>query len=47
MTVSVKVLFFSASVSATYRKTIGSGSDPDFKAAISQADWHTYCNAFA
>jgi hypothetical protein len=47
VTVSIRVLFFSASVSATYRKTLGGGSDPDFKAAISPADWDTYCEAFA
>ena len=47
VTVSVSVLFFSTSVTATYQKTIGAGSDPDFAQAIKQADWNTYCEAFA
>jgi hypothetical protein len=47
VTVSVSVLFFSASVTATYQKTIAGGSDPDFAQAISQADWDVYCEAFA
>jgi hypothetical protein len=46
VTVSVKVLFFSASVSATMQKTFGGGSDPDFRDAISQPDWASYCEAF-
>lgn len=45
--VSISVLFFSATVSATMRKTLGGGSDPDFRQAISRADWNTYCEAFA
>ncbi len=44
---SISVLFFSVSVSATMRKTLGGGSDPDFRQAISQSDWDTYCEAFA
>jgi hypothetical protein len=44
---SISVLFFSVSVSATMRKTLGGGHDPDFRQAISQADWDTYCEAFA
>lgn len=47
VTVSISVLFFSASVTATYQKTIAGGSDPDFAQAISQADWDVYCEAFA
>jgi hypothetical protein len=47
VTVSISVLFFSASVTATYQKTIGGGSDPDFAQAISQTDWDEYCEAFA
>lgn len=47
VSVSISVLFFSASVSATMQKTFGGGSDPDFADAISQADWDTYCGAFA
>jgi len=47
VTVSVKVLFFSTSVSMTVTKTFGGGSDPTFAQAISQADWDTYCAAFA
>jgi hypothetical protein len=47
VTVSVSVLFFSESVSVTMRKTLGGGSDPDFKDAISRAAWDTYCEAFA
>jgi hypothetical protein len=45
--VSVSVLFFSVSVSATMTKTFGGGSDPDFADAISQSDWDSYCGAFA
>jgi hypothetical protein len=44
--VSISVLFFSATVSATMRKTLGGGSDPDFRQAISRANWDTYCEAF-
>lgn len=47
VTVSISVLFFSTSVTATYQKTIGGGSDPDFAQAISKADWNVYCEAFA
>ena len=47
MTVSISVLFFSVSVSATMQKTFGGGCDPDFADAISPADWDTYCEAFA
>jgi hypothetical protein len=47
VTVSISVLFFSTSVTATYQKTIGGGSDPDFAQAISKADWDVYCEAFA
>jgi hypothetical protein len=45
--VSISILFFSATVSATMRKTLGGGHDPDFRQAISRADWGTYCEAFA
>ena len=45
--VSISVLFFSATVSATMRKTLGGGSDPDFRQAISRGNWDTYCEAFA
>ncbi|HWF82267.1 MAG TPA: hypothetical protein VN695_16935 [Streptosporangiaceae bacterium] len=45
--VSISVLFFSTTVSATMRKTLGGGSDPDFRQAISQANWDTYCEAFS
>lgn len=47
VSVSVSVLFFSVSVSATMTKTFGGGSDPDFKDAITQANWDSYCEAFA
>lgn len=48
VTVSVSVLCFSASVSMTVTKTFGgTGSDPTFAQAISQAEWDTYCDAFA
>jgi hypothetical protein len=47
VTLSISVLFFSTSVTATYQKTIGGGSDPDFAQAITQADWDVYCEAFA
>jgi hypothetical protein len=46
VTVTVKVLFFSASVSMTVTKTFGGGGDPAFAQAISQADWDNYCDAF-
>jgi hypothetical protein len=48
VTVSISVLFFSASVTATYQKTIA-GGDPvyDFAQAITKADWDVYCEAFA
>jgi hypothetical protein len=47
VTVSISVLFFSTSVTATYQKTIAGGSDPDFAQAVSKADWDVYCEAFA
>lgn len=47
VSLSISVLFFSVSVTATYTKTFGGGSDPDFQQAITQADWDTYCEAFA
>lgn len=45
--VTVKVLFFSASVTLTVTKTFGGSGDPTFAQAISQSDWDTYCAAFA
>lgn len=47
VTVSVKVFCFSASVSMTYQKTFGGSGDPSFGQALTQADWDTYCGAFA
>jgi hypothetical protein len=47
VTVSISVLFFSTSVTASYKKTIGGGSDPTFAQAVSAADWTSYCEAFA
>ena len=47
VTVTVKVLFFSASVDLTVTKTFGGDGDPTFAEAISQANWDTYCAAFA
>ncbi|MGO9912920.1 MAG: hypothetical protein ACLPQS_17405 [Acidimicrobiales bacterium] len=47
VTVTVKVLIFSASVSLTVTKTFGGSGDPSFAQAISQADFDTYCAAFA
>src|SRR5579875_857801 len=46
VTVEVSVLCFSKSVSMTMQKTIG-GSDPTFAQAMTQADWSSYCLAFA
>ena len=47
VTVSISVLFFSTSVTASYKKTIGGGSDPAFAQAVSAAAWTSYCEAFA
>jgi hypothetical protein len=47
VTLTVKVLFFSASVSATMTKTIGGSGDPTFGQAITASEWATYCDAFA
>ena len=47
VTVSVKVFCFSASVSLSYQKTFGGSGDPTFAQALTQADWDTYCGAFA
>jgi hypothetical protein len=45
--VTVKVLFFSASVTLTVTKTFGGSGDPTFAQALTQSDWSTYCAAFA
>jgi len=47
ISVSVSVLFFSASVSVTMQKTIGGSGDPDFRQALTRENWATYCEAFA
>jgi hypothetical protein len=48
VTVGVKVLFFSKSVTLTVtRSFIGSATDPTFADCIEPADWDTYCLAFA
>jgi hypothetical protein len=48
LTVSVEVLFFSASVELTVERKIGGGNDPSFVDNVpTQALWNTYCDAFA
>jgi len=48
VTVGVKVLFFSKSVSLTVtREFIGSASDPSFVDCFDERDWNEYCMAFA
>jgi hypothetical protein len=47
VTLTVKVLFFSASVSATMQKTLGGSGDPTFGQALTSSDWAAYCAAFA
>jgi hypothetical protein len=47
VSVSVSVLFVSVSVGVTMQKTIGGSGDPDFKQALTQKNWATYCEAFA
>ena len=47
ISVSVSVLFVSVSVGVTMQKTIGGSGDPDFKQALTEKNWATYCEAFA
>ena len=47
VSVSVSVLFVSVSVSVTMQKTIGGSGDPDFRQALTEKNWTTYCEAFA
>jgi hypothetical protein len=47
ITVNVSVLFFSKSVTATCRRTIGGGSDPTFAELMTKTDWANYARAFA
>ena len=48
VTLEVEVLFFSASVSFTVRKSFGgSAADPTFGELIEPDDWTAYCLAFA
>lgn len=47
VTVSVKVLCFSTSVSLTYQKRFGGSGDPNFGQTLTQGDWSDYCGAFA
>ena len=47
VTVNISVLFFSKSVTATCRKTIGGGNDPTFDELMSDGDWANYVRAFA
>ena len=47
VTVNISVLFFSKSVTANCRKTIGGGGDPTFEDLMSGADWGNYVKAFA
>ena len=47
VTVNVTVAFFSKSVTATCRRTLGGGSDPTFEQLMSETDWTNYAKAFA
>lgn len=48
VTVGVKVLFFSKSVSLTVtREFIGSAADPSFVECVDESDWDEYCLAYA
>jgi hypothetical protein len=48
VSVTVEILFFSASVTLTVERKIGGGSDPTFLDNVpTQAVWDTYCDAFA
>ncbi len=47
VTLTISILFFSATVSATMRKTLGGSGDPTFGQALTQAEWDQYCSAFA
>jgi hypothetical protein len=48
LTVSVHVLFFSASVQLSVERSFSAGSgDPNFGQVLSEADWHEYAGAFA
>jgi hypothetical protein len=47
VTVNISVLFFSKSVTANCRKTIGGGSDPTFAELMNETDWDNYVRAFA
>jgi len=47
ITVNVSVAFFSKSVTATCRRTLGGGSDPTFEQLMSRTDWTNYAKAFA
>jgi hypothetical protein len=48
LTVSVEVLFFSASVTLPVRREFGTrGGDPTFDELVEPADWAEYCGAFA
>lgn len=48
VTVSVRVLFFSKTVSLTMEKSFeGSPGDPTFEDCVEPADWDDYCLAFA
>jgi hypothetical protein len=46
ITLSVKVLCFSTSVSLTYQKRFGGNGDPTFAQTLTQGDWTGYCGAF-
>jgi hypothetical protein len=47
LTVSIEILFFSASVQLSVRKEFGGGGDPTFADMLGPGDWSNYCNAFA
>lgn len=48
LTVGVKVLFFSKSITLTVtREFLGSAADPSFVECVDEDDWEKYCLAFA
>lgn len=47
LTVKVRVLFFSTSVSLSVERKFGGGGDPPFGEMVNPADWDDYCDAFA
>jgi hypothetical protein len=47
LTVKVKVLFFSKTVSLTVQREFSKGSDPTFSDGMKEEHWSKYCAAFA